>query len=295
MKDYPYSLQNINVFSYFENTGIYELLMEMTSAIKVLHNYDIVHSDIKPSNILITRDEHFILADYYMYKLFNPSLTISSLSLTSVHYLSPETIQNSEITSVSDMWSLGAVIYYLYKSYPPFEGKTIFQVMKNICICNYKLLKRNKNGNDLINQILENLLNIKKENRYTITQLIEVLSKYDREEFFPCQDNNENKKNEGGEEKKEEDDDEFELNKNTIEIINKRIDNFKNNLSSGLIFSFDLIGDNGIRYLTDKFETMENLTKLILRSNKITDTGLKVITYHLRFIPQLSILNLSGI
>lgn len=296
MKDYPYSLQNINPLSFFEITGIYELLTEISSAIKVLHDNNIVHSNIKPSNILITRAEHFILSDYYKNILNNPSTESTIFSINSIHYLSPETIQSGEITTASDMWSVGAIIYYLYKSYSPFEGKTVFQIMKNICICNYKPLPKNKKGYELINQILENLLSIKKENRYTINQFIELLSKYDREEFiFPLDEeekDNNNKSDNTNTDKKE---NEVVIDEKTMEIINKRINVYNNNISNGLIFSFDHIGDNGIRYLSDKLETMESLTKLILRDNNITDNGLKLLSFQLKYIPQLSILNLSCI
>ncbi len=85
------------------------------------HQANIIHRDIKPANILINADEQVKIMDFGLVKLTDASkITRDTSTLGTVHYMSPEQIEGSEIDIRADIWSFGAVLYELITGRVPF-------------------------------------------------------------------------------------------------------------------------------------------------------------------------------
>lgn len=127
-----------NEFSFDENAAA-AVAMEIASALRyVWDNFKLVHRDIKPENIMLDNEGYIKLLDFGISKSQNVSqesyLTMENTILGTPGYMSPEQYINSKDVSVqSDMFSLGATLYYLLTDDIPFNGNDIAELYKNTC------------------------------------------------------------------------------------------------------------------------------------------------------------------
>ena len=110
-----------------------QLVYQLTQALQYAHGQGVAHRDIKPSNILIDRHGSPILIDFGLAKSTHAEsdLTQTGAMLGTPSYMAPEQIQyhHDHDLRLSDIYSLGAVFYYLLVGRPPFVGPTNFDIM----------------------------------------------------------------------------------------------------------------------------------------------------------------------
>ncbi|KAF0245630.1 MAG: serine/threonine protein [Planctomycetota bacterium] len=98
----------------------------------------IVHRDIKPDNILVTKDGQVKLADLGLAKRTGnissaPAITQAAITMGTPHYMSPEQIEDtSKVDIRGDIYSLGATFYHLLALSPPFGGNEIYAVLNKV-------------------------------------------------------------------------------------------------------------------------------------------------------------------
>lgn len=98
---------------------VHEIARQLLSALDLIHRHGITHRDIKPSNILVTRDRHIKLIDFGIAKDADlASLTVSSRPLGTPRYMSPEQALGDPITTRTDIYSVGLVLYELLAGRP---------------------------------------------------------------------------------------------------------------------------------------------------------------------------------
>jgi len=105
-----------------------QLFRTVCAAVQHAHQNLVVHRDLKPSNILITTEGEPKLLDFGIAKLLNPELTAQSIAPTATfirlmtpEYASPEQIRGKSITTVSDVYSLGVLLYRLLTGHAPYH------------------------------------------------------------------------------------------------------------------------------------------------------------------------------
>ncbi len=90
------------------------ILVKVLDALQYAHKEGVVHRDIKPSNIMIRNDGRICLLDFGIAKdLSRKGLTVGELSIGTSGYMSPEQAEGLTINHLSDIYSLGCVLYYM--------------------------------------------------------------------------------------------------------------------------------------------------------------------------------------
>ena len=102
------------------------LMLDVSEAIHYAHEQGILHRDLKPSNILLDENDIPYVADFGLAKQAtgDPTLTRSGAILGTPAYMAPEQAagRRGEVSSISDVYSLGAILYHMLTGRPPFQA-----------------------------------------------------------------------------------------------------------------------------------------------------------------------------
>jgi serine/threonine protein kinase len=128
-----------NLRDYLERKGPPDLpvavsiLKQVAAGLQRAAELGLVHRDVKPENILLTRKVEVKVTDFGLSRYFATdgqpvSLTQSGMTLGTPLYMSPEQVQGHAVDHRSDLYSFGVTAYHLLAGFPPFKGNTAFEV-----------------------------------------------------------------------------------------------------------------------------------------------------------------------
>lgn len=103
------------------------IAIQVGRGIEAAHKKNIIHRDIKPQNIMISKQGKVKVTDFGIAKAVNAN-TIHSDVMGSVHYSSPEQARNGFVDVKSDIYSLGIVMYEMVTGRVPFDGDTTVSI-----------------------------------------------------------------------------------------------------------------------------------------------------------------------
>ncbi len=136
--------QPINEYCDHQRLSIPErlrLFLQITSAVQYAHQRLIVHRDIKPANILVKADGVPVLLDFGIAKIIDPAAvagspaTLTAMRMMTPEYACPEQIRGETITTATDVYSLGVVVYELLSGHRPYRitTKNPLEIARVIC------------------------------------------------------------------------------------------------------------------------------------------------------------------
>src|SRR6056297_1613503 len=102
---------------------------QIAEALRHAHANKIIHRDIKPQNILLTKDKVAKVGDFGIARAISEkTITNSDKSIGSVHYFSPEQARGGYVDNRTDIYSLGVVLFEMVTGRVPFDGETPISV-----------------------------------------------------------------------------------------------------------------------------------------------------------------------
>ena len=108
------------------------IAIQMCTGIEAAHNHHIIHRDIKPQNIIISKEGKVKVTDFGIAKA-TTSQTVSTSAMGSVHYVSPEQARGGYCDEKSDIYSAGITMYEMVTGRVPFDGdSTVSVAMKHL-------------------------------------------------------------------------------------------------------------------------------------------------------------------
>jgi eukaryotic-like serine/threonine-protein kinase len=135
--------------------------VQAASGLAAAHRQGLVHRDVKPSNILLENQvERAVLTDFGLARAIDDaSLTQTGILTGTPHYMSPEQAGGGLIDCRSDLFSLGAVLYFMATGHPPFRAEGTMAVLHRLCREKHRpAWQCNKEIPDHLSDVIDRLL-----------------------------------------------------------------------------------------------------------------------------------------
>lgn len=120
-------VDGITLKEYIEQNGrlsmdrAIDISMQIASGLEAAHESHVIHRDIKPQNIIVSKNGNIKVTDFGIAKAASPN-TLTSGAIGSVHYISPEQARGGYSDERSDIYSLGITMYEMVTGRVPFDG-----------------------------------------------------------------------------------------------------------------------------------------------------------------------------
>ena len=127
-------IEGITLKKYIEKRGrlpykeAVSIAIQVANGMEAAHKHHIVHRDIKPQNIIISKEGKVKVTDFGIAKAASSSTINSSSAMGSVHYISPEQARGGYSDERSDIYSFGITLYEMLTGKVPFDGDTTVAV-----------------------------------------------------------------------------------------------------------------------------------------------------------------------
>lgn len=108
------------------------IMVQLLDALQHAHERGVWHRDVKPSNLLLTREDRVKLTDFGIARMKSPALARLGVIMGTPGYIAPETYLSETYDQRVDVFGAGAVLYLLLAGVPPFVGAA-HEIMLKVC------------------------------------------------------------------------------------------------------------------------------------------------------------------
>jgi serine/threonine protein kinase len=109
-----------------------KIVEQACGALEYAHQHNIVHRDVKPANLMITKDDTVKITDFGTAKILRFNSTQTAQVIGTPSYMSPEQIKGKAVDGRSDIFALGVILYELVTGEKPFPGQNVTTVIYKI-------------------------------------------------------------------------------------------------------------------------------------------------------------------
>ena len=180
---YQKILQFKKIGCLIEEIDIWRIFIQMVKGLKSLHDLNIIHRDLKSSNIFLFADGTAKIGDLNVSKVINKGVGFTQTGTP--YYASPEVWKDQPYDIKSDIWSLGCVTFEMLALRPPFRAENMDKLYNKVIKGEYG--KISDRYSDDIKEIIKLLLKVNPKERPSCAQILnhELIKK--RLEFFQAQ------------------------------------------------------------------------------------------------------------
>ena len=157
---------------HFSESDILRIFIQITLALQYIHSKNIVHRDIKPQNIFLTRVGVVKLGDFGVARSLQGTQDLCQTVIGTPFYLSPEIWSNLPYNGQTDIWSLGCILYELCALHKPFQGVDARQLFAAVMRGDYEKLPPRYSSN--LRSLVDAMLNAEPSERPTPAQILET-------------------------------------------------------------------------------------------------------------------------
>ena len=169
---------------YFSEQEVWKVFIQLLKGLKALHDFKILHRDIKSANVFLFQGGICKLGDLNVSKVARKGLGYTQTGTP--YYASPEVWEEKPYDNKSDVWSLGCVIYEMIALRPPFQAKSMEELYKKVMRGIYP--KISSRYSEDLSDALKLMIQVEAGARPTCEELLKMPMISKRIEFF-----NENK------------------------------------------------------------------------------------------------------
>lgn len=159
-----------------------DLVIQICAGIGYAHRADLVHCDVKPQNVIVTRDERVKVADFGIARAISQATALHQESQIwgTPHYFSPEQAAGEPATPASDVYAIGIILFELLCGRLPFEAESqTAMALKHLQTPPPLITEFNPSIPPHLEQIINKILSKEPSGRYrTAGQLGRILSTY---------------------------------------------------------------------------------------------------------------------
>src|SRR6266702_8292973 len=148
-----------------------QIMQQLCSAIQYAHEYDVIHGNIKPTNIFVAVDSRMLLSDFGMVRGYDDSQqSLTRIGWGSAEYAAPEQ-SLGVLRRTSDIYSLGVLLFRILTGEPPFTGQTPVEVLlKHVRQQAPSARSYDPNISDAVDGVLHMVLQKRSDDRFATVQ-----------------------------------------------------------------------------------------------------------------------------
>ncbi|AMV40013.1 serine/threonine-protein kinase [Planctomyces sp. SH-PL62] len=158
----------------FEEKDAVRIAMAVAEALKHANQRGLIHRDVKPENVILTKDGGVKLADLGLARLTGDEtwgLSEAGMAIGTPYYISPEQVRGqTDVDIRADIYSLGATLYHMVTGKVPYGGDTPSEVMRKHVDPRVELVPPDHLNTKIssgLGMVIETMLAKNRENRYT--------------------------------------------------------------------------------------------------------------------------------
>ena len=167
--------ENIDLQTYIKNkklseSEIWDIYEQLLIGLNYLHNYNIIHRDIKTTNILIKKNKKILIGDFGISKILKNKYNFTNTIIGTPYFMSPELVKGNSYNKKADIWSLGCLLYEIVYNKVPFDAKNMYQLKRKIQWDN--IYFHRSNYSDKLINVIKEMLNKNEARRPNLDILI---------------------------------------------------------------------------------------------------------------------------